>query len=331
MTHRYLANDPDDFVIEAAEGLTLASPDIALERDPLFLRRKTLAAGKVGIVSGGGTGHEPLHAGFVGEGMLDAAVPGAVFASPTAGQVAAATRAVDAGAGVLQIIKNYTGDVLNFTIAAEFCRDEGVDVGQVLVDDDVATDIAGSRVGRRGTAATLVVEKLCGAAAQSGMSLAELVDLGAEVVSRTRSMALALEACTHPGTGKRSFELAADEVEFGVGIHGERGRRRIAFDTADALVAQLVDPLLEALHLGVTDGVIAVVNGLGATHLTEQYVVTRAVHRELTKHGVRVDRTLTGSFVTALDMSGVSITLTRADERLLELWDAPVKTPALTW
>lgn len=330
MTHRYLSNDPDDFVLEAAEGIAISHPFIHLEREPLFLRRESMTPGKVGLVSGGGTGHEPLHAGFVGEGMLDAAVPGAVFASPTAGQVAAAIRAVDTGAGVLQIIKNYTGDVLNFTIAAEFCRDEGIDVAQVLVDDDVATDIEGSRVGRRGTAATLVVEKMCGAAAQRGDTLEQVVAIGKDVVARTRSMALALDACTHPGTGKKSFELAEDEVEFGVGIHGERGRKRIPYGPADALVAELVGPLVDALSLDSHTEVIAIVNGLGATHLTEQYVVTRAVHRELESRGIRVARTLTGSYVTALDMSGVSITLTRADDDLLVLWDAPVNTPALT-
>lgn len=331
MAHRYLMNDSEEFVAEAAEGLTLTEPSIVLEREPLYLRRRDLNPQKVGIVSGGGTGHEPLHAGFVGVGMLDAAVPGAVFASPTAGQVAAATRAVDSGRGVLQIVKNYTGDVLNFSIAAEFCEDDGVTVRRVLVDDDVATDIEGSRVGRRGTAATLVVEKLCGAAAEKGLPLDDLVTLGERVVGSTRSMALALDACTHPGTGMKSFELADDEVEFGVGIHGERGRSRVPNEGADALVERLVSPLVEALSLTDSDQVIAIVNGLGATHLTEQYVVTRAVHRALAERGIRIARTLTGSYVTALDMSGVSITLSKADEQMLDLWDAPVKTPGLTW
>lgn len=331
MTHRFFMNDPDDFVTEAAEGLALTNPDLVVERTPLFIKRREVPAGKVALVSGGGTGHEPLHAGFVGDGMLDAAVPGAVFASPTAIQVAEATKSVDAGAGVLHIIKNYTGDVLNFNIAAELAADENVQVESVLVDDDVATDIEGSRVGRRGTGSTLIVEKICGAAARRGDSLSELADLGRRVVSHSRSIALALDACTHPITGKKSFELAPDEVEFGVGIHGERGRGRIPFTSANELVEQLLDSLVPAVGVNSGDDVIAFVNGLGATQLTEQYVVTGAVHNSLQKRGINVARTLTGSYVTALDMSGVSITLTRADQEFLELWDAPVTTSGLRW
>ncbi|MFT4214243.1 MAG: dihydroxyacetone kinase subunit DhaK [Microbacterium sp.] len=328
---RYLMNSPDDFVLESLEGLTMANRDLVVMRDPLFVRRSTLTPGKVGLLSGGGTGHEPLHAGFVGEGMLDAAVPGAVFASPTALQVAKATQSIDSGAGVLHIVKNYTGDVLNFSIAAELCADEGVEVETVIVDDDLATDIEGSRVGRRGTGATLVVEKLCGAACQKGNRLGEVAELGRSVVRQSRSLALALDACTNPITGRKSFELPRDEVEFGVGIHGERGRGRIPFGSADELVSALALPLLEALHLQGGARVIALVNSLGATHTTEQYVVTRALHRLLASHGVIIERTLTGAYVTALDMSGVSITLTRVDDELLALWDAPVNTTGLRW
>lgn len=331
VTRRYFLNEPDDFVIEAAEGLALAHPGIAVEREPLYLYRATPAGGKVALLSGGGTGHEPLHAGFIGPGMLDAAVPGSVFASPTAIQIAAATRRVDTGAGVLHIVKNYTGDVLNFAIAAEICADEGIRVERVLVDDDVATDIAGSRVGRRGTAAALVVEKICGAAAQAGTGLSELKRLGHEVTDKCRSIALALDACTHPGTGRKSFELGPDEVEFGVGIHGERGRSRMPFATANEMLANLLEPLLLALRLKASDSVIAVVNGLGSTHLTEQYLMTRCLHQQLSSRSIEVARILTGSYVTALDMAGISITLTLADERLLRLWDAPVDTPALRW
>lgn len=331
MAHRYFMNEPDDFVAEAAEGFTLAHPEIALHREPLYLFRATPAPDKVALLSGGGTGHEPLHAGFIGQGMLDAAVPGAVFASPTALQIAAATQQVDARRGVLHIVKNYTGDVLNFAIASELATDEGIEVKQVLVDDDVATDIAGSRVGRRGTAATLVVEKVCGAAAASGADLASLAALGQETAESSRSIALSLDACTHPGTGRKSFELAADEVEFGVGIHGERGRGRIGFDRADKLLEQLLEPLLAALGSGQGGPVIALINGLGATHSTEIHLMTRSLHRQLAARGVRVARTLAGSYVTALDMSGISITLTRATDALLALWDAPVHTPALRW
>lgn len=331
MAHRYFVNDPEEFVLEAAQGLALAHPGVSVEPDPLYLHRTVPAREKVAILSGGGTGHEPLHAGFVGVGMLDAAVPGAVFAAPTAIQVAAATQRVDAGRGVLHIVKNYTGDVLNFSIAAELAADEGVRVESVLVDDDVATDIVDSRVGRRGTAATLVVEKICGAAAESGASLDEVAALGRGIVGRVRSMALALDACTHPGTGKKSFELEPDVVEFGVGIHGERGRGRVPFAPADDLLDQLATPVIDALGLGRGDQVIAVVNGLGSTHLTELYVLTRALHERLAGVGIDVARTLTGSYVTALVMTGVSVTLVRSDEDLLQYWDAPVRTPALTW
>ncbi|MFA5664132.1 dihydroxyacetone kinase subunit DhaK [Castellaniella sp.] len=331
MSRRYFINEPDEFALDAAEGLTLAHPEIAWQREPFFLYRRTPAQGKVALLSGGGTGHEPLHAGFIGAGMLDGAVPGAVFASPTAFQISAATQHVHAGRGVLHIVKNYTGDVLNFSIAAEIAADEGIPVARVLVDDDLATDIAGSRTGRRGTAATLVVEKICGAAARAGMDLDELARLGADVVARTRSMALSLDACTHPGTGIKSFELPAEEVEFGVGIHGERGRGRIAFDRADALLAQLIEPLVQALAIPPQGRVLAIVNGLGATHLTELYLLTASLHRQLARHGISVARTLTGAYVTALDMAGVSVTLSRVDDALLRWWDAPVHTPALRW
>lgn len=331
MAHRYFSNAADDFVSQAIEGLTLVHPSLAMEPDPLFVYKTERDPNQVALLSGGGTGHEPLHAGFIGEGMLDAAVPGAVFASPTALQVAAATRKVAGERGVLHIIKNYTGDVINFKIAAELCADDGIEVRHVLVADDVATDITDSRVGRRGTGATLVVEKICGAAAAAGASLDELVALGERVGENSRSMALALNACTHPGTGKKSFELADDEVEFGVGIHGERGRKRIPFTDADDLVAQLLEPIQGALDLKSGEGVIAFINGLGSTQLTEQYVITRAVHNILGSAGIAVERTLAGSYVTALDMSGISITLTRADDELLRLWDAPVNTPALRW
>lgn len=331
MAHRYFSNDSDDFVREAVEGMTIAHPTLALESDPLYVYLRERPQNKVALLSGGGTGHEPLHAGFIGAGMLDAAVPGAVFASPTAIQVAAATRKVAGEKGVLHIVKNYTGDVINFKIAAELCADEGIEVRHVLVADDVATDIEESRVGRRGTGATLLVEKICGAAAEAGANLDELVRLGERVGEQSRSMALALNACTHPNTGKKSFELAADEVEFGVGIHGERGRQRIPFAAADDLVAQLLDPVCDSLELQRGEGVIAFINGLGSTHPTEQYLVTRSVRNILRGRGIEMRRVLTGSYVTALDMSGISITLLRSSEEFLELWDAPVATPALSW
>ncbi|MBB5435585.1 dihydroxyacetone kinase subunit DhaK [Nocardiopsis composta] len=330
MSVRQLVNDPDDLVSEALQGLEQAHPELVRHhRDPDFLTR-TKPADKVALVSGGGSGHEPLHTGFVGVGMLDAAVPGAVFASPTAYQVRAAIRAADRGRGVLLIIKNYTGDVLNFGIAAELAADEGIEVRTVLVDDDLATE-SDSGPGRRGTAAVVAVEKICGAAAERGASLDELAALAERVTGSARTLALALAACTHPGQRRPSFELADDEVEFGVGIHGERGTGRRPFAPVRELVAGLTAPIVGALGLAAGDSVIAIVNGLGSTHALE----LSAAHRELRAHldarGIAVARSLVGSYVTALDMRGCSVTLLRADDELVDLWDAPVRTPSLTW
>ncbi|GAA4548750.1 dihydroxyacetone kinase subunit DhaK [Amycolatopsis samaneae] len=334
MVVRQLINDPAGFVPEALEGLSRAHPDlIRWHEDPAYVvRAGDRAKPKVALVSGGGSGHEPLHTGFVGEGMLDAAVPGAVFASPTAFQVKAAITAADRGRGVLLIVKNYTGDVLNFRIAAELAADEGVEVATVLVDDDLATDgQEEGGPGRRGTAAVVAVEKICGAAAERGATLAELVKLGTRVAGSARTLALALESCTQPGQSRPSFELPGDEVEFGVGIHGEHGIGRRPFGPARELVPQLAAPIVEALGLGRGDGVLAIVNGLGATHALELSVVHRELAAFLDGAGIRLDRSLVGSYVTSLDMRGCSITLVRADEELTGLWDAPVRTPALTW
>ena len=331
MSRRQFLNDPDEFVTEALEGLVLAHPSLELRTDPTFVIRAHRGAPKVALVSGGGSGHEPLHTGFVGHGMLDAAVPGAVFASPTAFQVTAATRAADLGQGVLQIVKNYTGDVLNFQIAGEISAEEGTRVERVLVDDDLASDNGDDGPGRRGTGATLVVEKVCGAAAERGAPLMEIAVLGRRVVTRSRSMAVALTGAAAPGSAVPSFELADDEVELGVGIHGERAAQRAPFTTARELVRQLVDPLVTELELRRGDGVLVFVNGMGATHPLELSVCFREVHAALAEKGVEVVRSLVGSYVTSLDMAGVSLTLTRTDDQVLRLWDAPVRTPALTW
>jgi dihydroxyacetone kinase-like protein len=330
VSRRHLINAPDDVVPEALEGLALTYPDlVTYEPGSALVLRRVLTPGKVGLVSGGGSGHEPLHAGFVGTGMLDVAVSGAVFASPTALQIHAGTRAADQGAGVLQIVKNYTGDVLNFQIAGEIAADDGVPVASVLVDDDLAT--TSSKVGRRGTAAVVAVEKICGAAAEAGADLAALAVLGRRVVGSSRSLALALAAGAHPGDAAPAFALPDDLVELGVGIHGERGTGRVPFASADELVDQLVDPLVADLGLDGSGPVIAIVNGLGGTYPIQLSIAARAVHRRLGVHGVRVARSLVGSYVTSLDMHGLSVTLVRADEELLRLWDAPVRTPALTW
>ena len=330
MSRRQLLNAPGDVVPEALEDLALTRPDLlAYEPGSALVRRRRFTPGKVGLVSGGGSGHEPLHAGFVGVGMLDVAVAGAVFASPTALQIHAGTRAADQGAGVLQVVKNYTGDVLNFQIAGEIAADEGVEVASVLVDDDLAT--AGTKVGRRGTAAVVVVEKVCGAAAESGADLATLAALGRRVVDASRSLALALAAGAHPGDTGPAFALPDDLVELGGGIPGERGTGRSPCAPADDLVDQLVEPLVDDLGLDGSDPVVAVVNGLGGTYPLQLSLVARRVHHRLRARSVTVARSLVGSYVTSLDMQGVSVTLVRADDELLRLWDAPVRTPALTW
>ncbi len=329
---RQFVNRPDDVIAEALDGLQRTYPSL-LAFDPAanVISRAVPASGKVGLVSGGGSGHEPLHAGFVGTGMLDAAVCGAVFASPTSEQVQAGTRLADSGAGVVHIVKNYTGDVLNFEIAAELVSDDGIAMEAVIVDDDLASDGAGDGPGRRGTAAVVTVEKVLGALAEQGADLAAVAATGRDVVGRSRSLALALDACTHPGESRAAFELAADEVEFGVGIHGERGTGRIPFATADELVEQLVTPLAESLELKRGQSVIAIVNGLGGAYPLELSIIARQVHRLLDDRGVSVARSLVGSYVTSLDMHGASVTFTVADDNLVRLWDAPVRTPNLTW
>ncbi|MCT1996896.1 dihydroxyacetone kinase subunit DhaK [Brachybacterium muris] len=330
---RSIVNDPDDLVAEALEGLVLTHPTLLeLNAEHRYVTRKQKARDKVGLVSGGGAGHEPLHSGFVGTGMLDVAVSGAVFASPTALQVLAATKAADAGRGVVQIVKNYTGDVLNFRIAGEISGDDAIDTEIVLVDDDLASDTGeDDGPGRRGTAATVIVEKICGAAAEEGRSLQEVAEIGRRVAARSRSLSLALAAGTHPGDDEPQFTLEADEVEFGVGIHGERAKERVPFTSADNLTEQLVDPLVKELELDRGDDVLAIVNGLGSAYPLELSVVARALHHRLADGGIHLSRSLVGSYVTSLDMHGVSITLMPLDDETSRLWDAPVRTPSLTW
>lgn len=330
---RQIINSPDEVVPQALEGLELCFPDlIRHDANAGIVCRRTPARDKVGVVSGGGAGHEPLHAGFVGRGMLDVAVPGAVFASPTALQVQEGTVAADSGRGVVQIVKNYTGDVLNFTIAGELAGDESIDTRIVLVDDDLATD-AGDEggPGRRGTAAVVTVEKVVGACAEAGASLDDVAAVGRRVAETSRTMSLALQAGTHPGQHRPAFELGDSEVELGVGIHGERGTGRVEFADADALTEMLVNPLIDALSLSRGQSVIAIVNGLGSAYPMELSIAARSVHRLLDARGIGVARMLAGSYVTSLDMHGFSVTFTVADDELITLWDAPVRTPALTW
>ncbi|GAA2200843.1 dihydroxyacetone kinase subunit DhaK [Sinomonas flava] len=328
-----LINDPRAVVDESVEGFGLAHADLVrVHPDPLFVSRAGGAVpGKVGLISGGGSGHEPLHSGYVGRGMLDAAVPGAVFTSPTPDAIIPATQAADGGAGVVLVVKNYTGDVLNFETAAEMCQAEGLDVRTVLVDDDVAVEDSLYTAGRRGVAGTVLVEKVAGAAAERGDGLDEVEAIGRKVVANVRSMGLALTPCTVPHAGKTSFDLGEDEIEIGIGIHGEPGRRRVGLEPADALTEHLLTPVMEDLGLAEGERVLLFVNGMGGTPLSELYIVYRAAARILADRGALVERSLVGNYTTSLEMQGCSLTLLRLDDELTALWDAPVHTPALRW
>jgi dihydroxyacetone kinase-like protein len=328
-----LLNDPRDFVAESVEGFGLAHSDIVtVHLDPTYVARRSGAtAGKVGLVSGGGSGHEPLHAGFVGVGMLDAAVPGPVFTSPTPDQIAPALTAADAGAGVLAIVKNYTGDVLNFETAAELAEADGVRVRTVIVNDDVAVEDSLYTAGRRGVAGTVAVEKIAGAAAERGDDLDEVVAIADRVIGNVRTMGVALAACTVPHVGRPGFDLPDDEIELGIGIHGEPGRRRIPLASADEIAGLLVEPVADDLHLAVGEKVLLLVNGMGGTPVSELYVVYRQARRLLEARGVDVTRSLVGNYVTSLEMQGASVTVLRLDGELTALWDAPVHTAALRW
>jgi dihydroxyacetone kinase-like protein len=327
-----LINSPDDVVADALAGIAAAHPGLSVDaKERVITRAAQTRVGKVALVSGGGSGHEPLHGGFVGPGMLDAACPGEVFTSPVPGQMLAAARSVEAGAGVVFVVKNYTGDVLNFRMAAELAEDEGLAVETVLVDDDVAVQDSTWTAGRRGTGATLFVEKIAGAAAERGASLTEVAELGRRVNAASRSFAVALTSCTTPAAGRPGFDLPEDEIEVGVGIHGEPGRRREKIRPAREIVADAMAAILGDRPPESGDEVVVLVNGLGGTPLLELYIVFGEVASVLAARGVRVARSLVGNYVTSLDMAGVSISLCRADAEMLALWDAPVNTPALRW
>ena len=328
-----LINDAEDVVSEAVAGFAAAHADLVrVSHDPIFVvRQDAPVAGKVGIVSGGGSGHEPLHAGFVGVGMLDAAVPGPVFTSPTPDPIVAATLAVNGGVGVLHIVKNYTGDVLNFETAAELAGLEGVEVSTVIVDDDVAVKDSLYTAGRRGVAGTVLVEKIAGAAAERGDDLAAVTAVAHKVNARVRTMGVALTACTVPHAGVPSFTLADDEIEIGIGIHGEPGRMRLPLEPADAIVDRLLEPILEDLPFAAGDRVLLLVNGMGGTPQVELYIAFRRAAEALAERNIDVVRSLVGNYTTALDMQGMSISVLQLDDELLELWDAPVETAALRW
>ncbi|WBU38712.1 dihydroxyacetone kinase subunit DhaK [Homoserinibacter sp. YIM 151385] len=328
-----LINDPKDVVAEALHGIALAHPDLlSVVHDPAFIHRADAPVrGKVGIVSGGGSGHEPLHGGFVGHGMLDAAVPGPVFTSPTPDPIVAATKAVDGGKGVLHIVKNYTGDVLNFETAADLAAADGVEVRSVVIDDDVAVKDSLYTAGRRGVAGTVLVEKIAGAAAERGDELDAVAGIAEKVNAGVRTMGMALAPCTVPHAGEPSFTLAEDEIEIGIGIHGEPGRERIRLEPADAIVDRLLGPILEDLSFASGDRVLLFVNGMGGTPLVELYIAFRRAAEVLAERGMQVERSLVGSYTTSLEMQGFSISVLRLDDELVELWDAPVETAALRW
>jgi dihydroxyacetone kinase-like protein len=328
-----LINGPDAVVREALEGMELAFGDrLRISYDPVcVIRADAPVQGKVGIVSGGGSGHEPMHGGFVGPGMLDAACPGEVFTSPTPDQMMEATKAVDGGAGVLHIVKNYTGDVMNFDMAADLAKGEGVEVEAVVTNDDVAVQDSLYTAGRRGVGITVIAEKLCGAAAEARRPLAEVAELCRRVNAAGRSMGMALTACTTPSSGEPSFELADDEMEIGIGIHGEPGRYREPLAPASQVVERLATAIVEDLPYRSGDRVLAMVNGMGGTPLIELFVVYRELHRFLAERGITIERRLVGNYITSLEMAGCSITLLTLDDDLVRLWDAPVDTPALRW
>ena len=333
-----LINSVDNVVTDALRGMAAAHPhELEVDLDQhIIYRRHRKEEGKVAIISGGGSGHEPLHGGFVGTGMLDAACAGEIFTSPVPDQVVAATSAVDRGAGVLHIVKNYTGDVMNFEMAAEIVDAEsGIQVASVVTNDDVAVEDSLYTAGRRGVGVTVMVEKIAGAAAEQGRPLDEVAGIAARVNAAGRSMGMALTSCTVPANGKPSFDLGEDEMEIGIGIHGEPGRHREKIAPAAEIAERLVTPILAELteldSAGADEGVIAMVNGMGATPLLELYLMYGEIARLLQDAGITVARNLVGNYITSLDMAGCSLTLVRADAELLSLWDAPVNTPGLRW
>jgi phosphoenolpyruvate---glycerone phosphotransferase subunit DhaK len=332
-TMKKFLNDPADVVKESLTGLAAAHGDL-LRYDAaaqIVVRADAPVQGKVALVSGGGSGHEPLHGGFVGRGMLDAACPGEVFTSPVPDQMLAATKAVDGGAGVVHIVKNYTGDVMNFKLAAEDAADEGIAVESVLVDDDVAVQDSLYTAGRRGVGATVLLEKIAGAAAERGDDVQLVAGIARRVNERARSFGVALSSCTPPAAGKPIFDLPEGQIEMGIGIHGEPGRRREALGTANEIVAVMTEAVLSDLNPAEGARLLAFVNGMGGTPEIELYLLYAEVDRQLRAAGLEPARSLVGSYITSLEMAGASLTVLELDDELTSLWDAPVNTPALRW
>ncbi|MBS1672735.1 MAG: dihydroxyacetone kinase subunit DhaK [Actinobacteria bacterium] len=326
-----LINAPEDVLAESLRGLALSHPELEVDfANRVILRATPKADGKVAVLSGGGSGHEPLHGGFVGTGMLDAACAGEVFTSPTPDQMQAATKAIDRGAGVLHIVKNYTGDVMNFEMGAELAAMDGIEVRAVVVDDDVAVQDSLYTAGRRGVGLTVLLEKIVGAAAEEGQDLAAVADLATRVNGQGRSIGMALTSCTVPAAGKPTFDLPDDQMEIGIGIHGEPGRHREQLAPAKDIAAQLVEPILADMDFTGSPAIV-MLNGMGATPLIELYLMYGEVAALLEKAGVTIARNLVGNYITSLDMAGCSVTVLKADDEILRLWDAPVVTPGLRW
>ena len=352
-----LINAIPDVVKEQLQGMAAAHADLLkVHFEPNYVYRADApVAGKVAIISGGGSGHEPMHGGFVGMGMLDAACPGEVFTSPTPDQMYEAAKAVNSGAGVLFLVKNYTGDVLNFETAAELAHADGIPVQNILIDDDVAVKDSLYTAGRRGVGTTVLVEKIVGAAAEAGYNLDQCADLARKANSNGRSMGMALTSCTVPAAGKPTFELGDNEMEIGIGIHGEPGQKRMAMTTADEVTSMMANEIIKDgaytrtvrewdrdngdwVEMSLTDAplkrgdqVIAFVNSMGGTPVSELYAVYRKLDEICKAEGIELVRNLIGPYITSLEMAGCSITLLKADDEILKFWDAPVKTPGLRW
>src|SRR5213596_775273 len=328
-----LINQPENVVKEALAGMQAAHADLIrvdIEQQ-VIVRKDAPVKGKVGVISGGGSGHEPMHGGFVGFGMLDAACPGAVFTSPVPDQMLAATRAVNGGAVVLHVVKNYTGDVLNFEMAAELAQAEDIEVESVVTNDDVAVQDSLYTAGRRGVGVTVLLEKIVGGLAETGAPLAQVAELARKVNNHGRSMGMALTSCIVPAAGKPTFDLGDDEMEIGIGIHGEPGRERVKLGPSAEIVERLATPIVEDVPFESGDEVLAFVNGMGGTPLIELYVVYNDLQKFLGERGITITRNLIGPYITSLEMAGCSITLLKLDDELTRLWDAPVKTAGLRW
>ncbi|MDR2860524.1 MAG: dihydroxyacetone kinase subunit DhaK [Elusimicrobiota bacterium] len=328
-----LINDPNNVVVEALQGMQKAHGDILnINFEPAYITRKNpTRKGKVAIISGGGSGHEPLHGGFVGLGMLDAACPGAVFTSPTPDQMEAATKAVDGGAGVIHLVKNYTGDIMNFQMAAEICAAEDIKVEAIVIDDDVAVKDSLYTAGRRGVGSTVLTEKIIGASAERGDKLEKVVEYANYCKNNGRSMGMALTSCILPSVGKPIFEIGDDEIEMGVGIHGEPGRERMKIKPANELVDMMIEPILSDISIKSGDEIILMLNGMGGTPLIELYLLFNHAVEVAQKKGIKTVRCLVGNYITSLEMQGFSITVMKANSDIIKLWDAPVHTAGLRW